>query len=105
MSEEKKEIVVVVDSRLEKLISKFIGYQRTDFAAVKIAFDQRDYEELQRLGHRIKGACGGYGFYELGQLANQLETAAGLQDLAAIQKCIGSMQDQLFHSKIQFEKK
>lgn len=105
MSAAKKEYLIVVDSRLEKIIPQFMSYQKTDLAALEAAFNDRNYEELKRLGHRIKGGCGGYGFYELGRLAADLELAASVQDSSAIENYIRLMQDQLLNSKIQFVKK
>lgn len=105
MNAVKKEHLIIVDSRLEKIIPQFINYQKMDLAAVEVAFSERNSEELKRLGHRIKGGCGGYGFHELSRLAADLELAAGVEDYPAIENYIRLMQEQLLNAKIQFVKK
>lgn len=105
MSAARKENIIMVDSRLEKIIPQFLAQQKTDFEAIEQALKTLNYEELVRLGHRMKGSCGGYGFHELGRLGGLVEAAAQSKNSDSLQNYIDLIREQLFHTQISFEKK
>lgn len=98
-----KRIVVKVDIRLEKIIPKFIAHQKQAVADIRNAFEQRRYQHLARLGHNIRGTCGGYGFFELGEMGNTIESAAIAQDDEKLRNQISSMEDYLERVEIHYQ--
>jgi len=99
-----QEILVYVDSRLEKLIPKFITAQWAQIALIKVAFKKLDYSNLKLLGHKMKGACGGYGFSMLGELGEKIEKYAQTQDKKHLKETINQLENCLSHVKIAYRK-
>ncbi len=85
-------IKVSVDPDLELLIPAFLQHRFEEMTFLRESLERADYEEIQRLGHTIKGVGGGYGFKGLTPIAGAIELAAkdrnnqgiqdGLKDLA-----------------------
>ena len=101
----KKEILVQVDSRIEKLIPQFLAIQNADVESMKRAFQKFDYEQLQHLGHKMKGSCGGYGFHELGRMGAKIEMLAVAKNPEVMTEQIAALQLYLSTVKIQYVKK
>jgi HPt (histidine-containing phosphotransfer) domain-containing protein len=79
-------LVVRIDPDLRDLVPVFITHKREDAHAIVAAIVRSDYEALSKLGHRIRGEGGSYGFEELTEIGAALEIAAKSRDLAAIRK-------------------
>jgi HPt (histidine-containing phosphotransfer) domain-containing protein len=79
-------LVVRIDPDLRDLVPVFMTHKREDLRAIVVAIARADYEALSRLGHRIRGEGGSYGFEELTEIGTALEIAAKARDLAAIRK-------------------
>jgi HPt (histidine-containing phosphotransfer) domain-containing protein len=79
-------LVVRIDPDLRDLVPVFIAHKREDVQAIVAAIGRADYEALSKLGHRIRGEGGSYGFEELTEIGALLEIAAKGRDLAAIHK-------------------
>ncbi|MBN2255061.1 MAG: Hpt domain-containing protein [Deltaproteobacteria bacterium] len=75
MKEEEK-IVVHADIDLEDLIPGFLENRRKDIIEIESLLASDDYETIQRLGHSMKGAGGGYGFDEITEIGSRIENAA-----------------------------
>jgi HPt (histidine-containing phosphotransfer) domain-containing protein len=65
---------------LMEYIPEFLGNREKDFAALNAALKRKDYIEIFRLGHRIKGVCQPFGFEVLGKIAEEMEAAAHRED-------------------------
>ncbi|MFQ5636903.1 MAG: Hpt domain-containing protein [bacterium] len=68
--------IVYVDSDLEDLIPGFMENRHKDVEKINNLLAGNNLEEIQRLGHSMKGAGGGYGFDEISEIGKQLEAAA-----------------------------
>jgi HPt (histidine-containing phosphotransfer) domain-containing protein len=75
--------VVRIDPDLSDLIPGFLARKREDARVIKDAIARADYDTLGKLGHRMKGEGGGYGFDAITDFGAALERAASLKDLAA----------------------
>lgn len=98
------EYIVDVDIRLERILPQFLAGQRSDFEKIKLALKSNDYQELMRLGHRMRGSCGGYGFHDLGRMAEELEKAAHVQDFPTLTELVKAMAQHLDSVKVRFQK-
>ena len=66
MTEDKNgKIIIHADIDLEDLIPGFLENRRKDIVEIGSLLASDDYETIQRLGHSMKGAGGGYGFDEI----------------------------------------
>lgn len=76
-SQNKDEIIVIhADIDLEDLIPGFLENQKRDAARIRELLGSDDYENIQRLGHSMKGSGGGYGFDEITNIGMRIEQAA-----------------------------
>ncbi|MTI95877.1 MAG: response regulator [Firmicutes bacterium] len=66
---------IVPESVLD-LVPGFLGNVRRDLSAISDALEAEEYQTIKVLGHRLKGAGGGYGFDYITELGHALEAAA-----------------------------
>lgn len=96
-------MIVRIDSRLERIVPKFLESQRRQIPQLKLAYQRGDFGSLERLGHQNKGTCGGYGFTFLSELGALLEKAAQNKDDRKIEKAITEIEDYLEIVTVQYE--
>jgi len=77
-------VVVKVDEDLSDLIPGFLTNKRADIDTIFEAVTRRDYPEIGRIAHRIKGEGGSYGFDAMTETGRSLEHAAALRDAGAV---------------------
>lgn len=78
------EIVVEIDSELLPIIPSFLESRWNDCALIERLLEAGNHDEISRLGHRLKGAGGSYGFDAISDIGIALERAAIRQDREAI---------------------
>ncbi|MBW2599245.1 MAG: Hpt domain-containing protein [Deltaproteobacteria bacterium] len=83
MTEDKK-IVVHADVDLEDLIPGFLENKCKEIVEIESLLASGDYETVQRLGHSMKGAGGGYGFDKITDIGMHIEQAAKEKNAAEI---------------------
>jgi HPt (histidine-containing phosphotransfer) domain-containing protein len=77
-------VIVEVDRDLCDLIPGFMTHKRADIDAIFEAVARRDYAEIGRIAHRIKGEGGSYGFDSMTEIGRALEQAAAIRDDGAV---------------------
>ncbi|MGD0119978.1 MAG: Hpt domain-containing protein [Candidatus Binatus sp.] len=77
-------VIVEVDEDLSDLIPGFLTNKRADIDTIFEAVTRRDYAEIARIAHRIKGEGGSYGFDAMTETGRSLEHAAALRDDSAV---------------------
>lgn len=55
--------------------------------------DTTNLEKIQKIGHRIKGSAGLYGFSKLGEIAFKLETTVESGDLKTLTNVVHEFED------------
>jgi HPt (histidine-containing phosphotransfer) domain-containing protein len=83
--------VVCLDKDLEPIVTRFLGRKRAEIPRLRVALQERDFEEIRRLGHDLKGAGEGFGFPDLTAVGAQLERSARSRDGGAINEQIDKM--------------
>jgi histidine phosphotransfer protein HptB len=73
-------VIVEVDEDLSDLIPGFLTHKRDDVATILEALAHRDYAEISRIAHRLKGEGGSYGFDSMTEMGRSLEHAAATRD-------------------------
>ncbi|HET8580382.1 MAG TPA: Hpt domain-containing protein [Nitrospiraceae bacterium] len=89
----KGRIFVRTDVLLKDLVPGFLNNRRKDVIAINQALETGNFDEIQILGHKMKGDGGGYGFDAISEIGAALEQAAKNQDPAKIQRCAGELSD------------
>jgi len=75
---------VEVDEDLSELIPGFLTHKRADVVTIFDANARRDYAEISRIAHRIKGEGASYGFETMTEMGRSLEQAAAMRDDGAV---------------------
>jgi len=75
---------VEVDEGLSDLIPGFLAHKRTDVITIFEAIARRDYAEISRIAHRIKGEGSSYGFGTMTEIGRSLEHAVAMRDDGAV---------------------
>jgi CheY-like chemotaxis protein/HPt (histidine-containing phosphotransfer) domain-containing protein len=76
------------DPEMAAILGEFVGRLDAQVEAMRKAYSDRQYEELQRLGHRLKGAGGSYGYPLLTDAGRELEDAVKARDYLAAKHAI-----------------
>lgn len=78
------EIVVEIDSELLPLIPNFLESRRSECALLERLLEAGNHDEISKLGHRLIGAGGSYGFDAISDIGIALEHAAVRRDREAM---------------------
>lgn len=84
-------IVVTIEAWVAHLVPRFLENRARDVADLRAAIADLDFDLIWRLGHDLKGAAGGYGFTELGELGERLEAAAAARRLDSAAACADAL--------------
>jgi histidine phosphotransfer protein HptB len=96
-------VIVEVDEGLSDLIPDFLTHKRADVSAILTAIAQRDFEQIGRIAHRIKGEGGSYGFDTMTELGRSLEVAATMSDDGAATTLARQLLNYLDHVEVVFQ--
>jgi len=94
--------VVKVDAELADLIPNYMSNRWADLRTARQLLIARDFDELSRMAHRIRGSAASYGFVALGDIIQVLETAAVEQDAAATEVQLGAFEAFLHTVRIEY---
>lgn len=73
--------IVVIGADLKTLIPRFFQLIRREIEALRFALLTNDNSKVADIAHTLKGDFGNYGFYDLSDLARELEDAAKSHDV------------------------
>lgn len=88
MGEDISKIRIEVDEELKELIPNFLNNRRKEITLIEAEIKNKNFEVLIRIGHSMKGSCGGYGFQVLSELGKSIEAAARRADQPALNKLL-----------------
>lgn len=91
----KEKIVIQADPDTQDLIPGYLEKRSKDIASLQEALAAQNYEQIQTLGHRMKGSGTGYGFAGITAIGASIEEAAKLKQAVGIEKGIEDLKDYL----------
>jgi len=94
---------VTVAKDLADLIPSFMDNRRKELETLRAAASASDFDELRRLGHRMKGAGSSYGFDLVSTTGKTIEDAAQSGDAEAVKACLAIYEDYLAKVEIVYE--
>jgi HPt (histidine-containing phosphotransfer) domain-containing protein len=94
---------VTVAKDLADLIPSFMANRRKEIETLRTALSASDFDELRRLGHRMKGAGSSYGFDLVSMTGKTIEDAAQSADTDTIESSIATYEDYLAKVEIVYE--
>lgn len=103
MTLQDEKIIVKVDEEIEDLIPGFLENRASDVKTLLQALQEKDYETIRSLGHKMKGSGGGYGFDALTDLGHELEEASKEKNPEEIQRLIRKLSHFLEHVEVIYE--
>jgi HPt (histidine-containing phosphotransfer) domain-containing protein len=95
--------VVRVSAALADLVPGFLANRCAEVEVIGQAIARGDFESLQRLGHRLKGDGGGYGFPAISEIGRRLEGAARSRDTGELRSLCRTLSDYLASVEVEYE--
>ena len=96
-------IRVVIDADLEDLIPRFFQSRFQDLDTLGVALEKGDSDRIAKIGHRLKGAAGSYGFADLSDMGVELQALAQRNDLEHAALVVGKIADYMDRVDIVYE--
>ena len=93
---------VEVDADFEDIIPSFLDNKRGDVVTMHDALNRRDFEEIRKMGHKLKGTSRMYGFEYMSTLCLAIEEAAKNQEADIIRENLDLLADHLDHVIIKY---
>ena len=100
---ENKKIVVKLDPELAELIPTFLKNRNTDIQALHDSLKKENYEIVERIGHGMKGAGGGFGFDAITEIGARIEKAAQEKNSDEVKNGIETLADYMKHVEVTYE--
>lgn len=95
-------IRVEVDRELATVVPGFLEKRLLDCALIERLLVEGDLAEIRTLGHRMKGAGGSYGFDEISEIGERLESAALAHDVDTIRSAVGWLRGYLVRVEVAY---
>ena len=102
-SENKKELVVVLDKDIKALIPDYMDNRRADIVRIQQALKSGDFPAISLLSHRMKGNGGAFGLDAISRIGATLEKAADDKDQALMKACVEELSEFLSRIKITYK--
>ena len=80
-----------IDRELEALRTDYLAARRRDLVTLRQLLDQQDWDEIRRIGHRMKGTGATYGLSDVSRLGDAIEIAAQSADLDAMRTLLDQL--------------
>jgi HPt (histidine-containing phosphotransfer) domain-containing protein len=93
-------ITVPVAKGVEDLIPTYMKNRANEIETLRNALSSGDLEEVNRLGHRMKGVGAPYGFEKVSALGKQIQDGAKAGDRAVLAECIAEYADYIARVRI-----
>ena len=95
-------IIVEIDKDIEEIIPDFLKHRNEEINILKTALANRNFTEIQSIGHKVSGNAGSYGFDQLGTYGAALEKLAIEQNKNGINEQISNFENYLTSIEIKY---
>jgi HPt (histidine-containing phosphotransfer) domain-containing protein len=86
---------IEIEADLQDLVPNFLEHKRSDIGFIRLAIDQRDFQAVSEIGHKMKGEGGSFGFDAVTVMGAALEQAALHQDVASLNHTLEELAEYL----------
>jgi len=83
------------DPEFQELIRQYLEFLNNALPDVKSNLSNKNFLEVQKFGHNMKGSGGGYGLDEFSEFGAQIEKAAMVQDQLTLDSLLTSFEKKL----------
>ncbi len=91
-----------VDPDLKELIPDYIEKRRIELRECKSLSEKSDFPSLQKLGHKLRGSAGSYGFPVLSEVGKELEEGSRDSDDHRIRKALALYETVMARIKVRY---
>ncbi|RZA09789.1 MAG: Hpt domain-containing protein [Proteobacteria bacterium] len=95
-----EKIIIVPNEETVDLLPGYVDRRRAELAEVERALSAEDYNRLATVGHNVKGTAGSYGIPGLGDIAEEIHTAAVNKNRDECARAIGAYRDYLLRVEV-----
>ncbi len=81
-----------VPPEVRSLLPSFFASRQADYLRMVSALERHNFDEIDQLGHRLKGSGGSFGFPELSTIGELLELAAREADADRCAQALGALE-------------
>ena len=85
-------IMIEINGELEPFIPLFLENIRADCRVLDELLQRGDLEEVENMGHRLKGSGGSCGFDAISELGKTIEHAAAARDRSVVARACRELQ-------------
>lgn len=83
------------DPEFQELIRQYLDFLNNALPDVTANLQDKNFLEVQKFGHNMKGSGGGYGLDDFSEFGSQIEKAAMVQDQLALENLIATFKKKL----------
>ncbi len=94
---------VTVDKDLEDIVPAYLEIRRKELPVLQALVAAGNLDEARKLGHKLSGSGGGYGFDRISEIGRNLEAAGLAADAAAAAACVAELKDYLENLEVSYE--
>ncbi|RMF06906.1 MAG: hypothetical protein D6762_08565 [Candidatus Neomarinimicrobiota bacterium] len=91
------------DPEFRELIRQYLDFLQNALPEVKANLEDKNYLEVQKFGHNMKGSGGGYGLDEFTDIGAQIERAAMIPDHVVLEGLLTSFEKKLEETVQEFK--
>ena len=84
---------VSIDKDLEDVVPGYLEARLKELPELAALYSAGDLESLRKIGHKLAGSGGGYGFDRISELGKQIETLALAGDAAGVAARLAELKD------------
>lgn len=95
-------MLIQVDQELTDIFPRYLESRRKDMTLCQQAIDNRQWDTLWQLAHKISGNAGAFGLESLAKLSRELEVASKKHDELPCRQLVREMEEYLADLKVVF---
>jgi HPt (histidine-containing phosphotransfer) domain-containing protein len=96
-------LTIKINAEIQDLIPGFLDHRQHDIQILNCAMGTGDFDLIRTLGHRMRGAGGGYGFQMISTIGQAIEGAAHSKNMPEIATQIEMLTDYLDRIEVVYE--
>ena len=94
---------VVVDKELADIVPEYLEIRNKELSELQALLAAGSLDEAGKIGHKLSGSGGGYGFDRLSEIGRELEAAGLAGDAASAAACAAELKDYLGNLEVVYE--
>lgn len=94
---------VVIDKDLKDIVPEYIENRKKDCEILENLIKESNFDEIQKIGHKMAGSGAGYGFDDISRIGKEIEINAMQKNMENIQKALEELKNYVYNLEIVYE--